>query len=93
MDQFDEALTGIEEKVKDLKGMCICAGCPTYNSCANNAQELLYCIFGQSFQCVTEDLGCICPSCPLVSEVGLVNLTFCLLGSEASQRYRQRIGP
>ncbi len=92
MDRFDEAIRTIQEKkISELWNKCICARCPTYNTCAADAKELLYCLYGRSFLCVTEDVGCICPACPVVDEIGLVNLTFCLLGSEAAQRYMKTL--
>jgi len=92
VDAFDTALPELEKRIDELKAGCICPDCPTYNECAKAGKELLYCVYGISFSCVTEDLGCICPGCPLIEELGLVNLTFCLLGSEAAQRYRQNAG-
>ncbi|HUK38618.1 MAG TPA: DUF2769 domain-containing protein [Methanomicrobiales archaeon] len=94
MDRFDTVFSGLGDgKVRELREKCICAGCPTYNPCAAEAKELLYCIYGQSFRCVTEDFGCVCPECPLIDEIGLEYLTFCLKGGEASQRYRERLSP
>ncbi len=94
-DRFDAAAAARNDpgKIQELRKECICEGCPTYNSCATGAGELLYCLTGKSFRCITEDLGCICPSCPLVDEMGLENLTFCLLGEEAAQRYDRQILP
>jgi len=92
MDTFDQVFPGIEKKIPELKRQCICPDCPTYNECARDGKEFLYCIYGRSFSCVTEDLGCICPGCPLIMDLGLLNLTFCLLGSEQSQRYLKSIG-
>ena len=94
-DTFDEAGTARRDpgKVEELWPRCICQGCPTYNACATDAGELLYCLTGKSFHCITEDLGCVCPSCPLVDELGLDNLTFCILGAEADQRYDRRLLP
>ena len=87
MDTFEKALPTLGKKAEELRAKCICPDCPTYNDCSKERNELLFCIYGKSFQCITEDLGCICPGCPLIEELGLVNLTFCLLGSEASQRF------
>ncbi len=94
MDRFDEVrLTLKDKQISELRDKCICAHeCPTYNTCASDAKELLYCVYGKSFRCLTDDLGCICPACPVIEELGLVNLTFCLLGSEADQRYLRNIG-
>ena len=88
MDQFDTVFSDPDDaRVRKFREKCICRDCPTYNFCAGDSGELLYCIIGRSFRCITEDFGCVCPSCPLVDEIGLEYLTFCLLGSEAAQRY------
>lgn len=68
-----------------LRQTCICPECPTYTPCAGSAQERLYCVLGRSPRCITEDLGCICPTCPVAEGLGLVHLTFCLEGAEAEQ--------
>ncbi len=92
MDRFDELVGTIQEKeTSGLWKRCICAQCPSFNACAAEAKELLYCLYGRSFRCITEDFGCICPACPVVDEIGLVNLTFCLLGSEGAQRYTKTL--
>ena len=73
------------------KAECTCPKCPTYTSCAKNAQELLFCMKGKSFMCISEDKGCICPSCPVTSEYGLKNKFFCLKGAEKAQRYEHTV--
>jgi hypothetical protein len=99
MDTFEQMLKNVkgmslkemavaEEK---LRGMCRCPGCPTHNACAKNAKELLFCIVGKSFMCISEDKGCICPSCPVAAEFGLKNTFFCLKGAEKSQRYEHAL--
>ncbi len=92
MDRFDQLVPTLAAKAKEMEGKCLCPGCPTYTECAKGAGELMYCLNGQSFHCITEDLGCVCPACPLTEELGLLNLTFCLLGSETSQRMEQKTG-
>lgn len=88
MDTIETALQRADQE--KLRQECICPQCPTYTPCARDAQELLYCVTGRSPRCITEDLGCICPSCPVTAEIGLEHLTFCILGSEAAQRYGER---
>lgn len=86
MDTFETALKEKGEDREHLRRECTCPECPTYTDCARDAQELIYCVVGKSPACITEDLGCICPGCPVASELGLVHLTFCIEGSEAEQR-------
>ena len=88
MDTIETALQRADQE--KLRQEYICPGCPTYTNCARDVQELLYCVVGRSARCITEDLGCICPSCPVTAEIGLEHLTFCILGSEAAQRYGER---
>jgi hypothetical protein len=37
--------------------------------------------------CITEDRGCVCPTCPVTPEYGMKNDKYCLRGSEPAQRY------
>jgi hypothetical protein len=91
MEIFEQTLLDIKKKIPELKSQCICPDCPSFNECARDEKEILYCIYGRSFTCVTEDLGCICPGCPLITDLGLVNLTFCLHGSKQAQRNTKTI--
>jgi hypothetical protein len=99
MDTFEKTMEGIAKKtpqeqaalVADLKTKCPCGGCPTYNSCASKAKENLFCVVGKSFMCISDDKGCICPTCPLGKSVGLKYQKFCLKGSEMAQRYENTI--
>ena len=45
-------MAGAEEK---YEGTCNCPSCPTHNKCAKNAKELLFCITGKSFICISEN--------------------------------------
>jgi hypothetical protein len=77
--------------VEHLKSMCICATCPSYNECAKNANESLFCATGKSFMCINFEEGCLCPQCPVTEEMGLRNTLFCTRGSEKAQRYEHTI--
>ena len=86
MDPFNADGGAFEERQEQLRQECICPQCPTFTPCAGDAQERIYCVAGRSPSCITEDLGCICPTCPVTDKIGLEHLTFCLLGSEAMQQ-------
>lgn len=86
MDALDPAPGVVDEGQERLWEECICPQCPTYTPCAGGEQERLFCVAGRSPRCITEDLGCACPACPVTEEMSLEYLTFCLLGSEAAQR-------
>jgi len=95
MDKFDEFLKKMKSMtpaemaaaMTHARGMCICGTCPTYNKCAKDAKELLYCAIGGSFTCISKEKNCICPDCPVVPELGLRSTFFCTRGAEKAQRY------
>lgn len=67
-----------EERMNALKAsrkMCVCGRCPSYNDCAMESKELLYCVLGKSSECITEEGGCLCPSVRLLSRRDL-HMTF-----------------
>lgn len=94
MDAFEKMLDDIEKKqgaekekeIERLKGLCICPDCPSYNKCAEQQRELLYCFLGKSPQCIKDEQGCTCPQCPVAAEGDLVNLYYCTIGSEKEMR-------
>ncbi|WP_019176935.1 DUF2769 domain-containing protein [Methanomassiliicoccus luminyensis] len=97
MDAFEKLLKalgemGQEEKeciFSKMKSECTCPDCPSYNQCAGDKKELLYCFHGRSPECIQEELGCVCPDCPVAAENELVNLYYCTSGSEKEMRARK----
>jgi len=61
MNKFEESMKAMsrmsaEEQKKILeaeKAKCICPTCPTYNNCAKNAKEMMFCWTGRSFMCIS----------------------------------------
>ncbi len=96
MDDFETLMKELEElpsedrsqKVKKLEVDCVCPTCPTYNECAKNKGENIFCITGKSKDCITMTLGCLCPTCPLAQKykIGLMYNFYCNNGSETDQR-------
>jgi hypothetical protein len=89
--QFLQSLSQMTEQEQTKaneakKALCACPNCPTYNNCAQEKGELLYCIEGRSPTCITEELGCICPACPVWEKMDLKNEYFCTKGTEREQR-------
>jgi len=74
--------------IKENKKLCVCPDCPTYNDCAQENNEVMYCALGASATCITKKAGCICPACPLTEKMGLTNDYFCIKGTESQQRNR-----
>lgn len=91
--EFCHSLEGLssKEREKELeryKSQCICPICPTYNDCAKKEAELLFCIIGESKECITERKDCMCPPCPFARRLdfGAVYNTYCIRGSELEQK-------
>lgn len=99
MDKFEEkmlSMTGMSEAemaeaMRKGAEMCTCPTCPTYNRCAKEAKELLFCATGKSFMCISDEKGCICPTCPVSKDFGLTYKFFCTKGSEKAQRYEHAL--
>ncbi len=96
MDKFEQMIHDVmdmsendrNKAIEGYKDSCICQICATYNECASDANEKLFCVNGKSEDCITEPRGCECPTCPLAQslDVGVINNTYCLKGSEMEQR-------
>ncbi len=99
MDKFEMLMQKMremppEEQVKMVesnRAACICPGCPTYTSCAKNADERLFCSTGKSFMCISEEKSCLCPTCPVHEKMGLKYQFYCIRGSEKAQRYESTL--
>jgi hypothetical protein len=93
MSAFDEMLKKLdsmvgedrEAEINSLRAECICPDCPSYNKCAEEASELLFCFLGRGGECIKMELGCNCPDCPVAARTGLVNLYYCIYGSESER--------
>ena len=59
---------------------CICGGCPSYDECMRNNDEILYCAKEKS-TCEVPRNGCLCGACPLASEFDLDKLYYCVIGA------------
>jgi len=94
MDKFEQAMQQMAKMsqqetakmIESNKKICICPGCPTYNKCAEQHKELLYCALSKSPSCITKEVACICPSCPMTEQIGLTHKFFCSRGTEREQR-------
>ncbi len=91
LDNIPQKLSNVKEGErmttnKINKSLCICPTCPTYNECAKDNEELLYCVSGRSITCITKESGCICPACKIAENLGLTKDYFCVYGTEKKQR-------
>jgi len=96
MDKFEQLIHDVSEMsagdqnkaIENYKGSCICPTCSTWNECAKEANEKLFCVTGKSKGCITELKGCECPVCPLAQslDIGVIKNSYSLMGSEMEQR-------
>lgn len=96
MDKFQQKVDEVmamsekdrDEAIKGFKQLCICPTCPTYNDCASQLYERLFCVLGKSESCISEKKGCECPNCELAQSlgVGVKYNTYCIMGGELEQR-------
>lgn len=70
------------EKTEANLNKCLCPGCPSYNDCAKEKAEALYCAgeVGKS-ECPFQMNGCLCGGCPVHMENNLTAGYFCINGS------------
>lgn len=71
-----------EEKVAYVMANCICPQCPSWVPEAVENGEGGYCAVGAS-ECIVDEVGCICGSCPVTAELGLEWGYYCTRGSAA----------
>lgn len=96
MDSFEELIKELEQlsmddrnlKIKELEEDCVCPICPTFNQCAKEAQENIFCLRGKSKECIGKERGCICPTCPfgIRYKIGVIYNFFCLNGPQTEQQ-------
>lgn len=72
------------DKNQENADKCKCPACPSYNNCAKEKSETLYCAeeIGKS-ECQYQMNGCLCGSCPVHQGNSLKNGYYCLHGSAA----------
>ncbi len=80
---MDIDLDEMEEKKKMAVSMCICKQCPSFMECG---ESIGYCFptIGKS-NCIKDEKGCICGSCPVTTQLGLKHDYYCTRGSEKEQ--------
>ena len=74
------------EKIEELQLDCVCPICPTYNKCAKDTGENIFCIKGKS-NCIKKEKGCMCPTCPFAAKfkIGVIYNFYCMRGLETDQ--------
>jgi len=95
MDNFEELINQLNEmsedekigKIKELEPDCVCPICPTFNQCAKDAVENIFCLKDES-KCINKEKGCMCPTCPFAAKykIGVFHNFYCMRGGEIKQR-------
>lgn len=72
----------IVEKNEANLNACFCPRCPSYNECAKEKMERLYCAeeIGKS-GCEYKMNGCLCGGCPVHAKSELKSGYYCINGS------------
>jgi len=70
----------------DLRSMCICEPCPTYNECMRAQEQRIFCMNGRSPTCTFEKKGCRCPACPVAAQSGWKATHYCIHGSATERQ-------
>lgn len=96
MDEYEKLMEEIKElseeerniRIEKIGKDCVCSTCPSYNQCAKDSGEFLFCVRGKSEECIKEKKGCMCPTCPIAAKynIGVINNFYCINGSEMDIR-------
>lgn len=96
MTKFEELINQLNEmsedertqKIEELEAECVCPICPTFNQCAKEAGENIFCLKEDVNKCITTEKGCMCPTCPFAStyKIGIFYNFYCKRGVELEQR-------
>jgi len=94
LDSFEELTNQLNEmsdderreKIEELQLDCVCPICPTYNKCAKDTGENIFCLKGKS-KCFKKEKGCMCPTCPFAAKfkIGVIYNFYCMRGLETDQ--------
>ena len=78
------------ERVESMKEVCksYCGECPSYTG---TGESLVFCAMGRS-SVISEEKGCLCPSCPVTEMMSLRWKFYCTRGSGREQAGQEGIG-
>ncbi len=88
-DEVEAMMKDLEEKLAQVKAMCICKSCPTH---VKEETEIGFChAFVSKSSVITDEKGCNCPQCPIYTKMGLKNGYYCTRKSEMEQEYAKKM--
>ncbi len=76
-------IADLEEKLPRVQEMCICETCPSYVP-EETEEGFCHALIGQS-NVINQEKGCVCPTCPVHKNMGLMNGYYCTRKSELEQ--------
>ncbi len=79
--EVDEQMDVMRENCE----LCRCTDCPSYNICARDKGERVFCIISGS-GCISDLKGCICGDCEVAQRMGMTTSRYCAEGTEAARR-------
>lgn len=74
-----------EDVMRENCELCRCVDCPSYNDCAGEKEERVFCILSGS-GCISELRGCLCGDCEVAQRMGMTTSRYCIDGTEAARR-------
>ncbi len=79
----------IKKRMETASKICAnyCGKCPTYSGTGET--KLLFCGIGKS-EMIEEEKGCMCPPCPVQSEMNLRWQYYCTRGSGREQLEKEK---
>lgn len=72
----------IAEQEQMITLMCLCPECPSWVECGEKGGFCFETI--EKSSCISEEYGCLCPTCPVASSLGLENMYYCIRGSKST---------
>ena len=82
-----------EEIEREVKLMCICHECPTFQECnlMSNGEEKGFCLMGKS-NGIYEAKECICNKCPVYRDVNLKGQHYCFKDQDEEETEAELFG-
>jgi hypothetical protein len=67
----------------EAANVCICRLCPSFYECG---EILAFCMpDGGKSICITSEVGCVCPGCPVQQTMGFSHEYYCTRGNDQEQ--------
>ncbi len=74
-----------EDVMRENCDLCRCVDCPSYNICARDKGEKVFCILSGS-GCISDLKVCVCEDCEVAQRMGMTDSRYCVEGTETARR-------